>query len=86
MIAAIRDFEPEDGSWLAPDGLLGELFQAGAGTQGIDAMLAVFERHPTEDGAGVFWSIVPGLESLPGYEPARVGSGVTRPWRSSAGS
>jgi hypothetical protein len=74
LIAAIRDFEPEDGSWLALDGLLGELFQAGAGTQGIDAMLAVFERHPTEDGVGVFWSIVHGLESLPSYEPSLVES------------
>lgn len=74
MIAAIRDFEPEGGSWLALDVLLGEFFQAGAGREGIDAMLAVLERHPTEDGAGVFWSIVHGLESLPGYEPALVES------------
>ena len=74
LIAAIRGFEPQDGRWLVLDGLLGELFQAGAGNQGIDAMLAVLERHPTEDGAGVLWSIVHGLESLPDYEAALVES------------
>lgn len=74
MIAAIRSFEPRDGSWLALDILVGELFQAGAARQGIDALFAVLERHPTEDGAGVLWSIVHGLESLPDYEPALVES------------
>ena len=37
-------------------------------------MLRVFERYPDEDGAGVFWSIVHGLEALPGYEPFLVES------------
>lgn len=32
------------------------------------ALLRVFERFPDEDGAGVFWSIVHGLEALSGYE------------------
>ena len=31
-------------------------------------MLGVFERFPDTDGAGVFWSIVHGLEVLPSYE------------------
>lgn len=73
-IAAIRDFEPEDGNWLPLDRLLETLFEAGAGPRGIGAMLAVLERHPTEDGAGVLWAIVHGLESLPDYEPALVDS------------
>jgi hypothetical protein len=35
---------------------------------GIDALLRVLERFPTKDGYGIFWGIVHGLESLPGYE------------------
>jgi hypothetical protein len=68
IVDDIRCFEPTGGNWLALDRLLAELFQAGVGPLGIDAMLGVFERFPEEDGAGVFWSIVHGLESLPGYE------------------
>lgn len=68
IIAAIEDFRPSNDGWLKLDGLLCELFESGAASQGIAAMLGVFERYPTEDGAGVFWAIVHGLESLPGYE------------------
>src|SRR3982751_1639786 len=74
IIAAIQGFEPVNGNWLVLDRLLGELFQGGFAAQGIEAMLGVFERYPADDGAGVFWSIVHGLESLPGYETAVVES------------
>lgn len=33
-------------------------------------LLAVFERYPSHDGFGVFWSIVHCIEYFPGYEPA----------------
>ena len=36
--------------------------------EAIREMLRVFERFPNDDGAGVFWSIVHGLEALPDYE------------------
>jgi hypothetical protein len=68
IIAEIAAFEPSEGSWLGLEALLQELFECGSAPLGIDAMLSVFERYPTEDGAGVSWSIVHGLESLPGYE------------------
>ena len=68
IIADIEDFRPSKGNWLGLDALLQELFLSGSASVGIDAMLHVFERCPGEDGAGVFWSIVHGLESLPGYE------------------
>ncbi|WP_337175053.1 hypothetical protein [Paludisphaera sp.] len=74
VMAAIRDFESEDGNWLGLEVLLDKLFETGVGREGIEAMLALLERNPTEDGAGVFWSIVHGLESLPDYEPALVES------------
>jgi hypothetical protein len=63
-----------NGNWLALDHSLTELFQSGFASQGIDALLGVFERHPTDDGAGVFWAIVHGLEATPGYESALVES------------
>jgi hypothetical protein len=68
IIAAIENFQPANGNWRGLDALLEELFKSGAAGQGIDAMLGVFQRYPSEDGAGVFWAIVHGLESLPGYE------------------
>jgi hypothetical protein len=75
IIVAIEAFQPSDGKWLPLDALLEELFQSGSASNGIDAMLHVFERYPTDDGAGVFWAILHGLESLPGqYETKLVQS------------
>jgi hypothetical protein len=68
IISAIETFEPANGDWLPLDALLEELFESGSAGQGIDAMLGIFERYPSEDGTGVFWAVVHGLESLPGYE------------------
>jgi hypothetical protein len=76
ITADIENFKPSNGNWLVLDALLQELFLSGSASVGIDAMLHVFERYPAEDedGAGVFWSIVHGLESLPGYENGLVES------------
>lgn len=74
IIAAIDGFKPSSGNWLGLDALLEELFQSGSASLGIDAMFRVFERYPAEDGFGVFWSILHGLESLPGYESRLVES------------
>ncbi len=79
IIQDIEQFVPIDGSWLRLEDLLSELFQRTVGREGIVAMLGVLERFPTEDGAGVFWSIVHGLESLPGYEPYLIESVRRRP-------
>jgi hypothetical protein len=73
-LADIEDFTPSNGDWLRLEVLLQELFLSGSAPLGIDAMLHVFERCPAEDGAGVFWTIVHGLESLPGYESRLVES------------
>jgi hypothetical protein len=58
--------------WLPLDQLLDELWSAGLVTpEQLPVLLGVFEQFPTEDGAGVLWSIVHGIESLPfDYEPA----------------
>ncbi len=42
-------------------------------------MLSVFERYPEEDGYGVMWTIVHGLESLPNYQPELLRSLARQP-------
>jgi hypothetical protein len=74
IIADIEDFKPSKGNWLGLDTLLQELLLSGSAAVGIDAMLRVFERYPAENGAGVFWSIVHGLENQPGYKSRLVES------------
>jgi hypothetical protein len=68
IIVDLEEFQPADGNWLRLEHLLAELFQSGAANAGVETLLRIFERFPNEDGAGVFWSIVHGLESLVGYE------------------
>ncbi|QFZ83277.1 hypothetical protein GFK26_11140 [Variovorax paradoxus] len=76
----IAKFAPtEDGNWRRLDDLLDELWQAGGPEQAIPEMLSVFERYPEEDGYGVMWSIVHGLEKLPNYEPALLASLARQP-------
>lgn len=75
----IAEFEPKNGKWIELDDLLQELFRSECPTLGIDALLRVFERFPTEDGAEVFWGIIHGLESLPGYEDHLVQSVSSSP-------
>jgi hypothetical protein len=61
----IELFIPVDGEWRPLDGLLDELWLSGVSSESLPVLFAVFERFPTEDGAGVLWSIVHGIESLP---------------------
>jgi hypothetical protein len=68
IAAEIDAFQPTSGNWLGLEALLGELWKHGTPQGAIPQMLRVFERFPNDDGAGVFWSIVHGLEALPGYE------------------
>lgn len=66
ILRDIAQFEPADGVWLPLDDLLNELWALGQLPIDVLPMLfGVFERFPEEDGAGVFWSIVHGVEALP---------------------
>ena len=76
----IARFAPDDdGDWHRLDVLLDELWQAGSPEQAIPEMLSVFERYPEEDGHGVMWSLVHGLEKLPNYESALLSSLARQP-------
>ncbi|MCZ8094811.1 MAG: hypothetical protein O9331_15130, partial [Acidovorax sp.] len=75
----IATFVPLDGNWIALDTLLAELWQTGHPEQAIAELLSVFERYPDEDGAGVVWGVLHGLESLPNYEPELLRSLARQP-------
>jgi hypothetical protein len=75
----IATFVPQDGNWIALDTLLAELWQTGHPEQAIPELFSVFERYPDEDGAGVVWSVLHGLESLPNYEPELLRSVARQP-------
>ncbi|WP_347332976.1 hypothetical protein [Marinimicrobium locisalis] len=70
ILEEISVFEPIEDEWLPLDGLLEELWISGVSEEFLPILFGVFERYPEEDGAGVLWSIVHGVESLPfDYEP-----------------
>ena len=65
ILADIATFEPREGLWLPLDHLLDELWSAGGPPpEALPVLFGVFERFPDEDGGGVLWSIVHGVESL----------------------
>lgn len=74
LLSEIEQFEPQDGNWLPLDDLLAELFEHEVGPAEQAALLHLFERYPEDDGEGVLWSAVHGLEATEGYEAALVAS------------
>ena len=77
-IAEIESYHTDDGNWLRLDELVTELWESGNPELGIDALLGVFEKYPTETGEGVFWTILHGLESLD-YERSLYNSLMDKP-------
>lgn len=55
---------PNGGVWLPLDDLLAELGIAGVAKKALSTLFGVFERFPNEDGVGIMWSIVHGIENL----------------------
>lgn len=75
LLAKIEAFAPSpaDDNWQELDALVGELFASGPAQYAwLPALLRVFERFPRHDGHGVMWSILHGIESVPGYAPVLV--------------
>jgi hypothetical protein len=70
VLRDIEEFAPTDGNWRLLDDLLDELWSEGVSEGQLPILFRVFERFPEDDGAGVLWSIVHGVEALPfDYEP-----------------
>jgi len=64
ILQDIDSFEPTpNGNWLDLERLLAELWQTEISQESLSTLFRVFERFPDEDGAGVFWSIVHGVEA-----------------------
>ena len=74
IIADINEFGPQDDNWLRLDALLNELWETGEQEKFTKDLLRVFERFPEEDGNGVLWSIIHGLETFMSYEKELVDS------------
>jgi hypothetical protein len=64
ILRDIDAFAPANGEWRALDNLLSELWAAGVREGHLRVLFRVFERFPEEDGSGVLWSIVHGIEAL----------------------
>ena len=64
ILREIEAFRPTDGVWLRLDDLLAELWNAGVPAHALPSLFRVFERFPDEDGEGVLWGIVHGVEAL----------------------
>lgn len=78
IIAEINSYESDDGNWLRLDELATELWESGKPEFGINSLLGLFEKYPTEDGAGVFWTILHGIETL-NYEKELYESLIRKP-------
>jgi hypothetical protein len=64
VLDEIAAFVPQDGNWLQLDDLLGEVWAGGITADCLPILFGVFERFPDEDGSGVLWGIVHGIELL----------------------
>jgi len=64
----ICTFEPQDGDWRPLELLIEKSFQEPDPKEYYNAFFSVFERFTDDDGAGVMWSAVHGMESVGGYE------------------
>lgn len=64
ILKDIEDFQPQEGNWRPLDDLLIELWETDPPSKILPILFGVFERFPDEDGAGVLWTIVHGVESL----------------------
>lgn len=64
ILRDIETFRPNAGVWLPLDDLLTELWNAEVPARALPTLFGVFERFPDDDGAGVLWSIVHGVENL----------------------
>ena len=66
--AAIREFTPQQGNWLPLEELLDRAFASSDPRNYYTAIFNLFERFPEQDGAGVFWSALHGMEAVGNYE------------------
>ena len=80
IVAELNAFRPPNDDWDQLDAILQKLWKDGSPELAIPELLAVFSRYPeNEDGCGVFWSILHGMEDIHGYERQLVNVVVQSP-------
>jgi len=79
ILRDIKSFKPVGGNWLPLDNLFFELWKHPISLKWVEPLLEVFERFPDEDGTGVLWSIIHGVEEINGYETILEKSYKNRP-------
>jgi hypothetical protein len=68
LATQIAEFEPTNGNWLELERLFEMAFSESDPTIYYSAIFNLFERFPDQDGSGVFWSALHGMEAIGGYE------------------
>lgn len=79
ILIGIDSFKPQDGNWLHLEELLAELWATEKPEIGLDNLFGLLERYAEEDGIGVFWSVVHGIEQMNDYEQSLLNSLNRRP-------
>lgn len=65
LLKEISDFTPADGLWSPLEELLARLWAMEVRPEHLPYLFRLFERFPSDDGGGVLWSIIHGIEELP---------------------
>lgn len=65
---AIKEFNPQNGDWRPLDALFEQAFASSVPESYYDAFFNLFERFHEDDGAGVFWTALHGMEAQGNYE------------------
>ena len=65
---SIGNYDPIDGSWGSLEDLFEQVFSTDTPSEYYPAIFSLFERYPDDDGCGVFWSALHGMEHIGGYE------------------
>ncbi|MGC4075894.1 MAG: hypothetical protein QM702_02435 [Rubrivivax sp.] len=68
LAVRIAEFEPSNGNWLELERLFERAFSDRDPTVYYSAIFNLFERFPDQDGSGVFWSALHGMEATGSYE------------------
>jgi hypothetical protein len=64
----IREFTPKEGDWRPLDLLFDRVFTAKDPRKYYQSIFILFDRFPADDGSGVFWSALHGMEFVGDYE------------------
>ena len=68
LIDRILNFEPLEGDWRELETIFENVFSSQNPEFYYPAIFGLFEKYPSEDGAGVFWSALHGMERVGNYE------------------